>query len=193
MSERSLGRIVRLQVQRAPVKHKGSAYDPGPILFVDRAAIGPGGTVGWTDRGWVLDVHHAAHPSARGGGTRPLSIGFTGHYALMAERFGDLPVGIAGENVIVDHDGRVLPEDLQGAVVLRTAVGDVAATGARVAAPCREFTSFLLGLDRVADRTEIGDEMEFLERGTRGFILDVSGLDRPMSVAVGDEVLVLRR
>jgi hypothetical protein len=191
MTEQLLGRIVRLQVQREPLKEKGVGYDPGAILSVTRASIDANGMVGWTGRGWVLDAHHSAHPRARGGGNRALSIGFTGHYALMADRFGEAPLGVAGENVIVEHDGRVYEKDLRGMVVLRGAGGDIETTDARVAAPCREFTSFLLGLDAVPDRVELEDDLEFLERGTRGFILDVGGLG-PGAIEVGDEVLLKR-
>jgi hypothetical protein len=73
---RLLGPIVRLQVQRDPLKVKGVAYDPAGILAVDEAAIGPQGIVGRHDGTWVLDTHHAAHPRSQAGGRRALSIGF---------------------------------------------------------------------------------------------------------------------
>jgi MOSC domain-containing protein YiiM len=190
MSETALGTIVRLQVQREPLKTKGVEYDPAPILAVERASVDPLGMVGWTESGWVLDAHHSAHPRARGGGNRALSIGFTGHYDRMAERFGSAPVGVAGENIIVENGGRLFEKDLRGTLVIRGANGDVEMTGARVAAPCREFTSFLLGLDQVPDRAVLAEDLEFLEQGTRGFILDVSGLEGPALIDVGAEVVL---
>ena len=75
-------------------------------------------------------------------------------------------------------------------VALDLADGDVEVTGARVAAPCREFTSFLLKRDDVADRDEIRDEMEFLGEGMRGFIVDGSTLPGPMRIGIGDEVVL---
>lgn len=190
MPERLLGPIVRIQVQRNPLKAKGTGFDPGPILAVDEAVIGPPGLVGRYDGVWVVDAHHAHHPQSRAGGRRPLSIGFTHHYGLMADRFGTAPLGCAGENLIVDTAARVTGEDLSGTVVVRTAGGDIVLGAARVAAPCREFTSFLLGRDDVAPREEIAADLEFLDEGTRGYVLDLSGLDRAAVLRLGDEVFV---
>jgi len=190
MSDSPLGRIVRIQIQRSILKHNGVGYDPSPLLQVEEAAIGPRGITGLHEGSHVMDVNHAAHPLGRGGGRRTLSIGFTGHYRHMAARFGNVPVGIGGENIIVEHNGRLFPEDLAGTLVILGSSGEITVTGARVAAPCREFTSFLLGRDGVADRSEIADELAFLGEGMRGFIVDGSALERPMVVRVGDEMVL---
>jgi hypothetical protein len=190
MSERVLGSVSRLQVQRLPLKEKGVRYDPTPIVAVDEAAVGPAGVVGNLDGSWVVDVHHAAHPSSRAGGRRALSIGFEGHYAEMAVRFAAVPVGIAGENIIVDTGNRVGLGDLAGTVVIEGPDGELELPGARVATPCLEFTSYLRGASEVLDRAVLIDDLEFLDGGTRGFILDVSGLAHPMRVRVGDPVVV---
>jgi len=185
-----LGPIVRLQVQRVPLKTRGEGYDPGPILAVPEAAIGPDGIAGRHEGGWVLDAHHRAHPQADGSGRRALSMGFSEHYRLMAGRFGAAPLGCAGENVIVATDRRVFLEDLAGTVVIRGESGSLPLTGAFVAAPCLEFTSFLLGRSDVGSVAEIGDARAFLHEGMRGYILDVTDLDRVQTVRVGDEVWV---
>jgi hypothetical protein len=190
MTERRLGRIVRLQIQRSIIKHKGICYDPAGLATVEEAEIGPQGITGLLDGARVMDVHHADHPSGRGGGHRMLSIGFTGHYGLMDDRFGDVPVGIAGENLITDCPGRLFEDDLEGTVVIRAAAGEIELRGARVAAPCREFASFLLGRAALADREEIAGELAFLGDGLRGFILDGSALAWPMPVCLGDEVVL---
>ena len=190
MSETSLGRIVRIQIQRTILKFKGVRYDPTPLLEVSEAAIGPLGITGVHDGAHVMEVHHAAHPSRRGGGNRTLSMGFTGHYRLMEKRFGSAPLGIGGENLIVENDSRLFDSDLEGTIVVLSEGGEVPLIGARDAAPCIEFTSFLLVRDEVADRTEIADELAFLSRGMRGFILDGSALTVPMAVHVGDEVVL---
>jgi hypothetical protein len=187
---RTLGPIVRLQVQRRPLKNRGHGYDPGPILAVSEAAIGPLGVVGRHDGAWVLDVHHGAHPSGRAGGRRALSIGFTHHYERLEERFGRVPLGCAGENLIVEVDGTIGPGDLAGTVVVLAEAGEVPLTGARVATPCVEFTSFLLGRDDVAPRSEVADELAFLGGGTRGYILEVKHLTHSMVVRPGDMVEV---
>jgi hypothetical protein len=189
VSERVLGVIVRIQIQRSALKSEGRGYDPGPLLAVDEAVLGPLGITGTYGGTRVMDVHHGAHPRARGGGRRSLSIGFTGHYDLMSERFGEVPPGIAGENLIVGRTGRLYHADLAGTLVIRGRRGDAAVGGARKATPCREFTSFLLGRDEVAPREEIAADLAFLDEGMRGFILDPSGLSGPFPIRVGDEVL----
>ena len=59
-----------------------------------------------------------------------------------------------------------------------------------VAAPCLEFTSFLLGRADVGTEEEIGDDRAFLHEGTRGYILGVRHLAAEHLVRVGDEVVV---
>ncbi|HLA67092.1 MAG TPA: hypothetical protein VJP05_06390 [Acidimicrobiia bacterium] len=190
MPSRLLGPIVRLQVQRGALKTPKVGYDPTPILFVHEAAIGPDGIAGRHEGGWVLDAHHRAHPGADGSGRRALSMGFSEHYERMAARFGSAPLGCAGENVIVATDRRIDLDDLTGTVVIRTADAAVPLTSAFVAAPCLEFTSFLLGRVGVGSVEEIGDDRAFLHDGTRGYILDVKHLERVHTVRVGDEVWV---
>lgn len=193
VATRVLGPIVRIQVQRNPLKRPGIGYDPEPILAVDEAVIGPPGLVGRHEGSWIVDAHHADHPASRGGGRRALSIGFSEHYDRIAARFGAAPLGCAGENLIVATDRRIDPGELGGVVVVHTDDGQVPLGGARVAAPCAEFTSFLLGRSEVAPREELTADLEFLGGGTRGYILDLAGLDRAAVVRVGDEVRVASR
>src|SRR6266853_1397103 len=104
----NVGRIVRLQIQRSSLKtgeKPNRTYDPAPLLAVDRLALGPDGALGaGSDGSWVVDVHHRAHPRTKNeDGAHGVSIGFTSHYALMRERFGDrVTLGCAGENIIVE-------------------------------------------------------------------------------------------
>jgi hypothetical protein len=190
VSGRFLGEIVLLQVQRMPVKVLGGRYDPAPLIRVAEALVGPDGVLGFDEGAWVLDVHHAAHPARRGSAGRAVSLGFTGHYRLMEGHFGVAPPGIGGENLVVDAPGRWFAEDLAGEVVVRTAAGELALTGATPAAPCLHFTSFLLGLDRVAGRAEIADHLDFLGEGMRGFVLGVRRGTAPVLLRPGDEVWV---
>lgn len=190
MPDRFLGTIVRLQVQRDPLKTREVGYDPAGILAVEEAAIGPHGIAGRHDGSWVLDAHHAAHPRSHGGGRRALSIGFTGHYEAIAERFGSAPVGCAGENLIVEAEGRFFTVDLGGTIVVQAAGGEVPLRGARVAAPCAEFTSWLKGLDVVMPKRDQAEDVDFLDDGMRGFILEVAHLERPMVVRIGDPVVL---
>lgn len=186
--DRLLGPIVRLQVQRNPLKTRRIGYDPSGILAVDEAAIGPQGMVGRHQDSWVIDAHHAAHPRSQAGGRRALSIGFTGHYDLMADRFGSAPLGCAGENMIVATPERIFTADLAGTIVVDSSGGAVELRRARVAAPCAEFTSWVKGLDSVVDKRDQPEDIAFLDDGMRGYILDVAHLEHPMVVRLGDEV-----
>jgi len=184
---RSLGPIVRLQVHAESLKRDG-AYDPGPLVVMDRAVIGASGVLGWDGTGWVVDSHHAAHPHVRGGGHRVLSIGFTGHYERMAERFGEVPAGVAGENIIVDGPA-VTAEDIAAGLVIRTQDGTVMELRSPVpAVACPGFTSHLLRSPVVLPRDEIAEHLAFLSTGTRGFILSVDHVDRGVEISIGDEV-----
>jgi hypothetical protein len=187
-----VGEIVRLQVQRIPIKVKGIAYLPGEILPVEKASVDAWGMLGWHESAWVVDAHNRAHPSRRGGGRRPLSIGFTGHYAAMAERFGNAPLGIAGENIIVDGPALWLA-DLGEGLVVDTSEGEVLLERPRVAAPCAEFTSFMLGLDAVAPVADIEDALADLHDGRRGFIVAADHAPRSVGIALGDKVYRTRQ
>lgn len=182
-----IGEIVRLQVQRIPIKVKGTGYLPGEILPVERASVDAWGMVGWHDGAWVVDAHNRAHPSRRGGGRRQLSIGFSGHYDAMAERFGAAPIGIAGENIIVDGAALWI-EDLGEGLIVETVAGELELERPRVAAPCLEFTSFMLGLDTVAPLSEIEEALADLHDGRRGFIVAADHAAQPVEVLVGDKV-----
>ena len=182
-----VGEIVRLQIQRVPVKVRGEGYLPDKILPIARASVDAWGMLGWHDGAWVVDAHNKAHPSQRGGGRRPLSIGFTGHYSAMAERFGEAPLGIAGENIIVEGDALRL-DDLDEGLVVGTSDGELLLERPRVAAPCAEFTSFMLGLDEVAAIADIEDALADLHDGRRGFIVAADHAAQPVELSLGDKV-----
>src|SRR2546430_15282139 len=114
---RDVGRIVRLQIQRSSLKtgeKPTRAYDPAPLRVVDRLALGPDGVLGeGSDGSWLVDVHHRAHPRTKNeDGAHGVSLGFTSHYALMRDRFGEgITLGCAGENIIVETERRIVFQD----------------------------------------------------------------------------------
>ena len=89
---RILGPIIRLQVQRSPLKtgeKPNRRYDPDPIVSVGRLRITPDGAYGLENGQEILDVHNRLHPQTRQEGPEnALSFGFTGHYSEMQDRFG---------------------------------------------------------------------------------------------------------
>jgi len=187
MMSESLGRIVRLQIHPESLK-RGDFYDPSPLMAVDRGSIDASGMLGWSGIGWAVDIHHSAHPRAKGGGHKALSLGFVGHYERMAERFGAASIGVAGENVIVDGPA-VSAETVAGGLVVRTQDGAVVELRSPTpAVACPGFTSHLLGSPVVLPRDEISEHLAFLSTGTRGFILSVDHIDRAVEISIGDEV-----
>jgi hypothetical protein len=187
---RSLGRIVRLQIQRASLKtgeRPLRVYDPTPLLAVPRLALGPDGALGADPVGgaWLVDVHHRAHPATQNAdGLHGVSVGFTAHYQAMRERFGErLVPGCAGENVIAETATRVRLEDLAGglAVVAPDGTERVRLRVLEVARPCRPFTGWALG--RAVEPAVLKDSLQFLEDGMRGYYCVAEGTG---VVAVGD-------
>jgi hypothetical protein len=172
---RELGRIVRLQIQRASLKtgeKPTRTYDPAPLLSVDRLLIGPDGALGQgPDGSWLVDVHHRAHPRTKNeDGAHGVSLGFTSHYARMRDRFGDrITLGCAGENIIVETERSVPLEDLERGVVLLSPDGlELARLEVlQVAHPCRPFSGWALG--GMMESAALKETLQFLEGGTRGY------------------------
>src|SRR5690242_128159 len=122
-----LGPIIRLQIQLSKLKvgeKPKRTYYPDSILPVERLRVSREGVHGITVEAELMDVHHARHPLKKNEDLKNgISVGFTGHYAAMQQRFGDhMAVGVAGENIIVDAARRVtLEETARGFVVLDSA------------------------------------------------------------------------
>lgn len=188
-----LGRIVRLQIQRASLKtgeKPTRVYDPGPLLAVDRLLVGPDGALGeGPDGSWLVDVHHTAHPRTKNeDGAHGVSLGFTFHYSLMRDRFGErITLGCAGENIVVETQGRVAFEDLERGVILLTGDGQELARldVLQVAQPCRPFSGWALG--GIVESSVLKETLQFLGEGTRGYYCRGVGSG---IVSVGDRVAV---
>ena len=191
---RELGRIVHLQIQRSSLKTGDKptrVYDPAPIFEVARLAVGPDGVLGEaSDGAWLVDVHHRAHPHTKNeDGGHGVSLGFTSHYALMRDRFGDrITPGCAGENVLVQTDGRLGFDDLAPGVACIAADGRelVRLEVLQVAHPCRPFSGWALG--GMVESEVLKETLQFLDDGMRGFYCLGVGAG---IVAVGDRVVVL--
>ena len=186
-----LGRIVRLQIQRSSLKTGEKpirVYDPMPLLAVDRLALGPDGALGeGPDGSWLVDVHHRAHPRTKNeDGAHGVSLGFTSHYALMRDRFGErITLGCAGENIIVETERRIGFDDLARGVVLLAPAGQERARleVLQVAQPCRPFSGWALG--GVVEARVLKETLQFLEGGTRGYYCQAVGAG---IVSVGDRL-----
>lgn len=194
-SLRPLGKIIRLQIQRAPLKvgeKPNRVYDPAPLLAMAELTLTPqGALVPQADGAALIDVHHAAHPQTRNSdNVNALSLGFTAHYADMRARFGEhLALGCAGENLLVEAAGRLALDELAGGVIIRKSDGtQISLTNLMIAAPCRPFAGYALG--RTVDAAALKDALQFLDAGRRGFYCRLAQTE-PVTVAVGDEVLTM--
>ena len=187
-------RILRLQVQRSPVKIGRAPmrrYEPGPLVPVTSIEAGPRGVHGITADGeLVLDVHHQDHPQSRDRqGLAGILFMGTGDYAALRERYGDHVIdGIAGETMLLDAPDGLAGRPMPATVTVGTACGTVHLHGVRVAEPCVEFSRFCLVqavspvVDDAVRRTLID-----LDGGARGYrsIASSHGI-----IAVGDTVTI---
>ena len=191
---RELGCIARLQVQVEPLKRgekPNRVYDPTRIREVDELTVTEHGVLGHVDGKDepIVDAHHRDHPRSRFRGDNGLSLGVLGHYTLLRERFGDHVVdGIAGENVLLDHPGRLTLEDLDGGVRVLSEEPVVLAPVV-AAEPCVEFSRLVLG--DAAGTTSVREPLQELRGGMRGFYLGVR-LGHGARLRVGDAVMCLR-
>src|SRR5256885_165860 len=191
---RDLGRIVRLQIQRASLKtgeKPTRVYDPTPLLAVDRLALGPDGALGeGSDGSWLVDVHHRAHPRTKNeDGAHGVSLGFTSHYALMRDRFGErITLGCAGENIIVETERRIVFADLEHGVALLAPDGRELARleVLQVAEPCRPFSGWALG--DVVEARVLKETLQFLE-GNAGVLLHGRGFGNRIGGRSGGGVI----
>jgi hypothetical protein len=184
---RPIGEIALLQVHtRKLVPH--DEFDPAPLLQVDEASVDANGMLGWTGSAWVIDVHHAAWPGQ--GPRRPLSLGFSSHYDKMRRRYRNVPLGTAGENIVVRTDRVLTLNDLGKRLLVRRGNREAGLIPLKVAKPCLQFTSYMLELPRMGSLEELKEDLTFLGGGTRGFIVTMDKSAEPARIRVGDEVLV---
>ena len=179
-----IGTVLRLQVQRSPLKPGPAgarAYDPAPLLEVEALEVGPRGVVGQTTDGPVLDVHHADHPQTRNRRlTNGLSLLPRAHYATLRSRYGPhLLDGVAGESLLVDTDGPWTEADFGGTLWLETVEGEQLELSAVLAAPpCVEFSRFCLGLPPGPVGPHVRQALDELDGGARGYYAQVRGTGR---------------
>ena len=193
-----LGRIVRLQVQRDSIKNgvkPFEVYTPVPNLVSVRSLhLTADGVEGIDESGTRLpDVHNATHPASKFRGDNGVSIGFTGHYTSMRDRFGDhMTDGIAGENITVAFNKNVSLEMIENGIVIVGAQGEIRIAPWVILTPCNPFAKFCLKLpaETKPDRT-VTEALQFLMNGMRGFSA-VYDADMPQAnIRIDDVVYAL--
>jgi hypothetical protein len=192
---RLIGTIVRLQIQESSLKvgDKPRRYDPAPIQPVPALSVSSAGVVGLAENGeTILDVHHRDHPASKNRrGENGISLGFTGHYREMRQRFGQhLADGIAGENILIEADRQFQVEELAAGVVVEGGPDrQLELRPVIVAAPCVEFSRYALKFsDDARPDATVTEALRFLDAGMRGFYATYAG--EPAVVAVGARVFL---
>ncbi len=190
-----MGVIVLAQIQRVKLNTEttdGMVYRTTPLVAVDSFQLCDSGVVARVNGDRLLDRHHRSHPaeSVAHRPERVMSIGFSGHYRLIEERFGSAPLGVAGENVIVDLDERVSHDQVASGLVIRTSEGDLELDPPDVLNACVPFTKFLLQ-DPNASTSRVLAALEFLGAGMRGYSMGAGRVPDYRTVRTGD--LVLRK
>jgi hypothetical protein len=167
-------------------------YDPAPLRDVSAVRLTSRGVLGLADDGRpILDVHHGDHPASKNRGDNGLSIGFTAHYRSMRDHFGEhLGDGIAGENILVETDRSIEPDELLGGLLILGQDGvKLPLQSVIVAAPCVEFARYALCWpDEARPDRRVTAALRFLDGGVRGYYASYAGPEA--IVAVGDRVLL---
>lgn len=186
--------IVRLQIQSAPLKRGDKPYkwyDPSYIRPVDRLDVTADGATGQVDGDptEMIDVHNVTHPETRNHGRASgFSIGFTSHYEIMRDQFGEhITDGVAGENLLVDADRRITADDLAGAALRTTGGHEVPFDEVLIAEPCVEFSRFVLRVPRGEAGAAMREPLQALRGGLRGFYV---GLAEPVELSAGDHLIL---
>jgi len=196
---REIGAVKLVQLQPSGLiieTPSGYFYDASRRLEVDQLLITTKGIEATTPGGeHVLDIHHLDHPDKEYDDDDLVCIGFTSHYNAMRARFGDHMVdGIAGENIIIDFDQELWPEDLgQRIAIENVETGQLALLDmVSFAAPCQEFSHFAAqSQDEKLPADELKSILRFLGDGRRGFLLVLSENQGEVTVKPGDKVFVV--
>ncbi len=139
-----------------------------------------------------MDVHNAAHPSSRNADINGVSLGFTSHYRAMREKFGPRIIdGCAGENILVEAEEEFALEALGERVAIQSRENGALAylDFLEVAAPCVEFSHFVLNEPMPVPAATLRATLIFLDHGRRGFYATFTSKE-PFALRAGDKVFV---
>lgn len=183
-----VGEVRLLQMQHYAMTGKGS-YDVGALVEAERLRLTRDGLYGLSKDAWIMDRHHRHHPDSKyWSASDVLSFGFTSHYDHMWKLFRKTPLGIGGENIIVEARDMLKIDDIAGGLKVETDHGSVEFRSPEVVEPCVEFTRFMTGRSD-ADARELKPSREKLRKGVRGYVTGFDG-DEPFEIARGDAVFV---
>ena len=195
---RELGRVKLVQVQPSGLiieTPSGYFYDASRRVEVERLLITSLGIEATTPEDeHVLDIHHISHPDKAYDNDDLVCIGFTSHYQEMRARFGEHMVdGSAGENIIIEYEQEIWPQDLgKGIAIENSETGQLALLDlVRFAAPCHEFSHFAAqSQSEKLPPAQLKSILQFLGNGRRGYLLVLRKDQDAVTVRPGDRVFV---
>ena len=176
----------------------GEFYDHSRLMVVDRLMITSGGIEATTPAGErILDIHHLEHPDKAYDADDLVCIGFSAHYAAMRTRFGShMQDGVAGENLIIESQEEIWPEDLGQTIAIENAeTGSISYLKmSRFAAPCSTFSHFAANSqEEKLSPKDLKATLQFLGNGRRGFLLVLADGQGAFTVQPGDKVYTVSK
>lgn len=184
----TVGTVVKLQVSCTRIR-RGPVFDPEPLREVSRVSISSEGVIGFDGSAWILDSHHRAFPDRKPvAPNRALLIGFEGNYRQMWNSYNQIPLGAAGENVIVSSDRVITPEETAGGMRIGSGEEAVELYNAAPAVACAPFTRYVLGRPNLSAE-EADPARRILSQGLRGYLLAFHP-EIPYEVTPGAEVAI---
>jgi hypothetical protein len=196
---RELGQVKLVQVQPNGIiieTPSGYIYDASRRVEVECLVINKRGIEADTPAGeHVLDIHHLDHPKKAYNDDDLVCIGFTSHYKAMRNRFGNhMADGIAGENIIIEYEKEVWPDDLGRQITIQNQDNGIKSLLDFVsfAPPCEEFSRFAAqSLYEKLPAEELKKILQFLGNGRRGYLFVLNEKQEQVLVRPGDKVFVV--
>ena len=183
-----IGSVVKLQVSCTRIR-RGPVFDPGPLREVSRVRISPEGVIGFDGSAWILDSHHRAFPDRKPvAPNRALLIGFEGNYRQMWNSYNQIPLGAAGENVIVSSDRVITPEETAGGMRIGSGEEAIELYNAAPAIACAPFTRYVLRQPNLSTE-EADPARRVLSQGLRGYLLAFKP-ETPYDITPGLDVAI---
>ena len=190
-----IGVVKFVQIQRSPLKqgeNPNRYYDPAGLMRVDGLKLTDAGALGMNGDGMaIVDIHHKGHPETRHKDGNGISFGLTANYAIMREKFGDhITDGIAGENIIIESQRTLSPDDMGRQVALsdQSSGQTFLFTLTRVVKPCKEYSSFCMGSSLSGDALK--ETLQFLDNGRRGYFLRLKDPQQHPTIGEGCRVFL---
>lgn len=185
---KTIGTITKLQIALSKIR-RDPIYDPDPLREVSRIRLTAEGVLGHDGTAWMLDSHHHSYPDRRPvPHHRVLLIGFEGNNRLVWEEYRPIPMGIAGENLIISSEEVITADDVEEGVRIKNERDEVVLPEVLPAEACVPFTRWVLNQPDLHAQ-DVAGPRHHLSQGLRGFFIPYDR-PQPYDAQVGDEVAI---